>query len=701
MKFISKFGAIVTTVITLFFLACDSDTNTVGEWREYLGGTDRNHFSPLYQIDTNNVGALKVAWTYHTLDSGELQCSPIVVGETLFGVTPYNHLFAINASTGKELWRFKPDTLKVPNVNRGVAYWKYGEDERILYAYQSWLYAVNAKNGEPIKSFGTAGRTSLKSGLGRNAHDKFVASTTPGTIYKNMIIMPIRVGEGEGAAPGYVQAFDILTGKVAWVFRTIPQQGEKGYNTWSANINPTAAVGGANNWAGMSLDEKRGVVYVPTGSAAFDFYGGNRKGENLFANCILALNAENGKYIWHYQVVHHDIWDRDLPAPPNLVSIIVNGRKIDVVAQVTKTGHVFVLDRDTGKPVFLVDEVPVPGSVLHDEEAWPTQPVPRLPLPFARQSLTRNDITPFSAKRDSLSAILKNSNHGNFQPLQFSNTVLLPGADGGAEWGGAGVTPEGIMYVNSNEMPWLFSLSLKEKRLKGAEQTGGALFNKNCAVCHGTNLKGNPASGYPSLQTLNSRLKKQDVLNILKTGRGMMPGFTSLTNAQKDAIVNYLWGQEKKEIVDDRSGFDTLSNIPYVFNGYNKFLDENGLPAITPPWGTLTAIDLNSGKHIWRIPLGEVDSLSKAGIAPTGTENYGGPLLTSGGLLFIAATKDGKFRAFNNKTGKLLWEYRLAAPGFATPITYTIKGVQYIVIACGGTKLGTNTGDSYVAFKIP
>ncbi len=690
---------IVIGVFTLFFLSCHSDINTVDDWKEYLGGTDRNHFSPLNQIDTNNVSSLELAWTYHTLDSGELQCSPIVVGETLFGVTPYNHLFAINASTGKELWRFKPDTLKIANVNRGVTYWKQGDDERILYAYQSWLYAVNAKNGEPIKSFGTGGRTSLKSGLGRNAYDKFVVSTTPGTIYKNIIIMPIRVGEGEGAAPGYIQAFDILTGKLAWVFRTIPQQGEKGYDTWSQNMNQTAAVGGANNWAGMSLDTKRGVVYIPTGSAAFDFYGGNRKGENLFANCVLALNAENGKYIWHYQVVHHDIWDRDLPAPPNLVTINVNGRKIDVVAQITKTGHVFVLDRDTGEPVFPVDEVAVPHSMLDDEQAWPTQPVPRLPQPFARQSLTHDDITPFSAKRDSLLVILKNSTHGNFQPLQFRNTILFPGADGGAEWGGAGVTPEGIMYVNSNEMPWLFSLSLKEKRPRGAEQTGEALFNKNCAVCHGINLKGNPASGYPNLQALNKRLKKQEVLNILKTGRGMMPGFTFLTNAQKDAIVNYLWGQEKKEIIDNQSSFDSLSNIPYIFNGYNKFLDENGLPAITPPWGTLTAIDLNTGKHIWRIPLGEVDSLSKAGIAPTGTENYGGPLLTSGGLLFIAATKDGKFRAFNKNTGKLLWEYRLPAPGFATPITYKINGIQYVVIACGGTKLGTNTGDSYMAFK--
>ncbi len=670
------------------------------EWREYLGGDDRNHYSGLSQIDTSNVMALKKAWEYHTLDSGEVQCNPLMVGGKLYGTTASNHLFALDAATGTELWRFEPDTAGPSHVNRGVAYWEDGSDRRLLFASKSWLYAIDAETGNPIPAFGESGRISLRAGLGDMGVDKYVVSTTPGAIYNDIIIMPIRVGEGEGAAPGHIQAFNVVTGQLEWVFHTIPQPGELGYETWPEDAYKNPTIGGANSWPGMAIDQERGIVYAPTGSAAFDFYGGNRKGQNLFANSLLALNAQTGEYIWHYQAVHHDIWDRDFPAPPNLVTVRKNGKAIDAVAQVTKSGHVFVFERETGTPVFPIDEVAMRPSELPGEELWPTQPIPRLPLPFARQALTAEDITQFSNRRDSLLDIFHRSNKGLFHPLGFTETLLFPGADGGAEWGGAAVDEASILYVNSNEMAWLFSLSRKAESTDNVEMSSGRLlYSTHCLTCHKADLSGSPASGYPDLVGLKARMSRDEVSNIIASGKGMMPGFSHITAQERQAMVNYLFGEEKEEVFASTTA--EISSIPYVFNGYNKFLDEQGYPAITPPWGTLTAIDLNSGQHVWQIPLGEVPALTKAGIPLTGTENYGGPVVTAGGLLFIAATKDNRFRAFNKRTGELLWEYELPASGFATPSTYEVNGKQYVVIACGGTKLGTAKGDSYVAFALP
>ncbi|HMR84954.1 MAG TPA: PQQ-binding-like beta-propeller repeat protein [Niabella sp.] len=687
-------------LIVLFLTSCGLSNRDNTDWAEYLGGIDRNHYSALTQIDSGNIASLKVAWEFHTGDSGQMQCSPIVVDGILYGVTASNQLFALNAGTGAEMWRFNPDTVKSSQTNRGVAFWRDGNDKRILYSYQSWLYAVDAITGKPVKTFGNEGRVSLQAGLGRESEKKFVVSTTPGTIYKDIIIMPIRVGEGVGAAPGYIQAFNVVTGKLAWVFKTIPQPGEKGYETWPEDAYNNPAIGGANNWAGMALDKERGIVYVPTGSASFDFYGGNRKGTNLFANCILALDAATGKYIWHYQTVRHDIWDRDLPAPPNLITINKDGKKTDAVAQVTKSGYIFILDRETGAPLFPIDEFHVPASDLPGEEAWPSQPVPRLPKPFARQHLNEDEITTFSDKRDSLLSIFRNSNKGLFHPLTLKETILFPGADGGAEWGGAAVSPEGIMYINSNEMAWVFSLSKKNKS-ETAVASGHTLYNTYCSSCHKSDLSGSPESGFPALAGLKSRMKQDQALAIVSKGKGMMPGFTMLDKEQKQMIVGYLYGQDKVEATDANMGLAPVFNdVPYEFNGYNKFLDEQGYPAITPPWGTLTAIDLNTGEHRWQLPLGEEPGLKARGITNTGVENYGGPLVTASGLIIIAATKDAKIRAFNQR-GKLVWEYGLPAAGFATPITYSVKGKQYIAIACGGAKLGTSGGGRYIAFAFP
>ncbi len=668
------------------------------DWPEYLGGADRNHYSSLSNINISNVKSLKPVWEFHTGDSGQVQCNPIIIENRLYAVTASNHLFALNAATGEELWRFSPERKGASNVNRGVAYWSKGKDKRIMFAFQTWLYAVNALTGKPILSFGNGGRVSLKSGLGEESATKFVSSTTPGTIFGDLIIMPMRLGEGTGSAPGYIQAFNVRSGKLAWVFKTIPHPGEPGYETWPADAYKNPAIGAANNWAGMAVDRKRGILYVPTGSASFDFYGGNREGKNLYANSLIALNAKTGEYIWHFQTVHHDIWDRDIPAPPNLITINRNGKSVDAVAQVTKSGHIFVFDRVTGEPIFPIDEVPVPQSTLPGEKTWPTQPIPRMPKPFARQTLTEDDITHFSGKRDSLLTVFRQAKLGAFEPLDFRQTLIFPGPDGAAEWGGAAVDKQGIIYVNSNEMAWLFSLSPKNEVKANTLSSGKSLYLNHCQSCHRSDFSGNPQSGYPALIGIRERLGRSVTTSLITNGKGLMPGFSQISDSEKQSIVSYIFGEEKEELTAVAK--DEYPDVPYRFNGYNKFLDENGLPAISPPWGTLSAIDLNTGEQLWQIPLGEIKELTKKGIPVTGTENYGGPLVTAGGLLFIAATKDNTFRAFDKKTGKLLWEHPLPASGFATPSTYMVNGKQYVVIACGGTKLGMHKGDSYVAFAL-
>ena len=343
---------------------------------------------------------------------------------------------------------------------RGVSYWQDGNDRRILFTRDSWLHAVTADTGKPIMTFGDSGRVSLKSGLGANAEKKYVNSRTPGTVFEDLIIMPLSLSEGADAAPGYIQAFNVRTGKLAWVFKTIPGPGEFGYDTWPKDSYKNINVGAANNWAGMAVDLDRAILYVPTGSAGFDFHGGARHGENLFANTLLALNARTGERIWHFQFVRHDIFDRDAPAPPNLITLDRDGKKVDAVAQVTKQGFVFVFDRVTGEPLFPIEETPAPPSDVPGEKAWPTQPLPKAPLPYARQTLTEDDLNPYSSNRDSLLISFRNSRfEGPFTPLSKKGSIVYPGLDGGAEWGGAAVDPDGIMYVNSNEMGWLISLN--------------------------------------------------------------------------------------------------------------------------------------------------------------------------------------------------------------------------------------------------
>jgi len=669
------------------------------DWPAYLGGPEMNHYSSLDQINRSNVSRLEVAWQYNTLDSGVFQCNPIIIKGVLYGISAAGNVFALNGAPGEEKWRFNPDTIKRFLVNRGVTYWEDGEDKRILCSYDQWLYALDAKTGKPVKEFGNNGRVSLKSGLGKPEalEKKYLMSRTPGTIYKDLLIMPTVMMESAGAAPGFIQAFNIRTGKIAWVFHTIPLPGEFGYDTWPADVHEKGIVGGANNWTGMAIDNKRGIVYAPTGAAAPDFFGGSRKGANLFSSTLLALDVNTGKRIWHYQFVRHDIWDRDIPSPPNLMTIKRNGKSIDVVAQFTKSGHVFVFDRATGEPVFPIREVAVPKSPVAEEEAWPTQPLPAMPAPVSRNLITESDLNTASPDYDSLLQVFRGTVKGIFQPLSDKPTLVVPGLNGGAEWGGAAADKDGILYVNSNEVPWI--VTIKSNTGLGEMSRGQAMYVQNCSPCHGVDKFGNPASGFPALSTIKNKLKKSEVHEIIGSGQGKMPGFPQISEEDRKAISNYLFDEEseKDKLASAKNVFGAVE--PWDLKGYSKFLDSNGDPGIKPPWGILTAVDLNTGLHKWQVPLGDVKKYKDQGIT-TGTENYGGPIVTASGLLFIAASKDAKFRVFDKQNGKLLWEADLPTAGYATPSTYMVNGVQYVVVACGGTRLGAEKGDYVVAFKL-
>ena len=401
--------------------------------------------------------------------------------------------------------------------------------------------------------------------------------------------------------------------------------------------------------------------------------------------------------------MHHDLWDRDLPSPPNLLTVTHKGKKVDAVAQITKSGLVFLLDRETGESLFPVEERQVPGSDLKGEEAWPTQPFPLFPPPFAPQVFTENEITNISTESHTyVSKILAKTRTGRpFIPPSEQGTVIFPGFDGGGEWGGAAVDPtNSVLYVNSSIMPWILTMVYINRDKKGNVQEGELSYKINCAVCHGTERQGDPAGTYPALTSVSEKHSKEEILALINTGKGFMPSFKHLPVREKNELVAFLTGQRTGRAEDFHGMENSLGASPYTHTGYNRFLDQDGYPAVKPPWGTLSAIDLNKGEIKWQVPLGEYEELTLKGIPQTGTENYGGPVVTAGGILFIGASKDGYFRAFDKDTGEELWKYKLPAGGYATPSVYQSGGKQFVVIACGGGKMGTPSGDSYVAFTI-
>ena len=669
-------------------------------WPVYGGSSDQIRYSVLDQIDRTNVKTLQVAWTYDSGETGGLQSNPIIVDGVLYTTTPKHRIVALDAATGREKWTFASG-MDLTGPNRGVTYWSDGTDRCIFAAQGSYLYALDAATGQPIPTFGLKGRIDLREHLGRPADALSVRLTTPGIVYKDVLIVGGRLSESLPAAPGDIRAYDVRTGTLRWSFHTIPHPGEFGYETWPKDA--WTYIGGANNWAGMAVDQVRGIVYAPTGSAAADFYGANRLGDNLFANTLLALDASTGKRLWHFQAVKHDIWDRDFPAPPSLVTVTHGGRQIDAVAQTSKQGYVFLFDRVTGTPLFPIEEREYPPSTVEGEVAAKTQPLPVKPAPFSRQRLTEDMLTRRTpaAHKAALETFRTFVSDGPFVPFAVDrDTVLFPGFDGGAEWGGSAFDPQtGLLYVNANEMAWTGELSPTPR---GA--TAKDAYLRNCAACHRDNLQGQPPQ-MPSLVGIAARRSDAEVRQIVRQGAGRMPGFPTLTDEEVNGIVAYV--REGKDSTIENVSPSPI-DLKYRFGGYKKFLDPDGYPAITPPWGTLNAIDLNTGEYAWTKPLGEYPELAAKGLTNTGSENYGGPVVTAGGLVFIGATNfDRKFRAFDKTTGELLWETTLPFSGNGTPATYEVNGRQFVVVPAGGGKergqLGPakESGGIYVAFALP
>jgi quinoprotein glucose dehydrogenase len=620
----STLALAVLLACTCFSAGGMSTHSAAHEWPSYGNDAGGSRYSPLDQINRSNVGRLQRVWTYHTGEkmTGRLvafEATPIMVGGVLYFSTPGGQVIALDAETGRRIWGHEMRAgARRFYQHRGVSYWTNGIDRRILFGTPDGrLVSLNAVDGTPDPRFGARGSVDLRVGVADRWPESEYAVTSPPAIYRDLVITGALVPEGPAHGPsGTVRAFNILTGRLAWEFRTIPGPHEPGGDTWEGDSAKDRT--GVNVWSVMSVDRERGLLFLPLGSPAYDFYGGDRKGQNLYANCLVALDAATGKVRWYYQMVHHDVWDYDLPAQPNLIEIRRDGKAIAAVAQVTKMGFVFVLDRLTGKPLFPVEERPVPRSPVEGEASWPTQPFPVKPPPLARISVTRDALNNVSSELNRQCVQMFDQLKGGsiFTPFGNELTLVMPGTLGGATWSGACFDPvSGYFFVNVNET--------------------GAI----------------------------GAVKPQPP--------GSPVGFRRASP----------WGE------------------------YARFWDEKTrTPCVKPPWGTLSAIDMNTGEIAWRVPLGIVDDLVARGIPPTGTPNLGGAVATAGGLVFIGGSNDARFRAFDSRSGKELWSGRLEASGHATPMTYmgSRTGKQFVVIAAGGGGYFSSTAsDTLAAYSLP
>lgn len=710
-KLFQKWNLLIAS-ISILTIACKESQPEAYDWPMYSADVAGSKYVPLSQITPANVKNLEVAWTYKSGDvlsrRSEIQCNPIIIKGVMYIITPGLKAVAIKADTGKEIWKFDPNNGEPSaGTNRGLTYYDDGKNGRIFYAVNSHLHCLDAASGILIPTFGVDGKMPLSEGLGREANGLVVSATTPGIIYNELYIIGSRVGEGPSpAAPGTIRAFDVNTGTIRWSFHTIPHPGEEGYQTWPPDAWKT--VGGANSWGGITLDIERGMIFCGTGSPSYDHWGGNRIGDNLFANSILALDATTGKRKWHYQVVHHDVWDYDIPCPPNLVQVKKDGQLIDAVAQPTKMGHLFVLDRETGEPIFPITEEEVPQSEIPGEKTAPTQPFPPAALRYGQQRFTEDEATTISDSANQfVKSWLSEMVTGNvFIPPGIKPSVTLPQFNGGSEWGGASYDPENrMLYVScSNEAEWISMVPSNEGKDMSQFDFGQKIFQSTCVSCHGE--QNASRMGSPSLSSLRQMDRDSAQMKIkttLANGKGQMPSFKTLGENESDAIVAFILEEGMGEILTgDQLQSSISAQIPWVATGHKEIKTPDGYPVNKRPWGTLSAIDLDAGNIKWQVPLGTYPKLEAQGFSPTGTFNMGGSLVTAGGLVFTGASMDERMHAYDKNTGELLWEYQMDAGGYATPSCFQLNGKQYIVIAAGGGgKPGTKSGDTYYCFVLP
>lgn len=728
---VKRFLWLLSIVLISIYTGCKiypnpKKVNLQRTWSVYKADAEGTAYSILNEINTSNVQNLKIAWTHKFNDApagsrgGNSESNPIVIDGVMYTLSARHRAYALDASTGKQIWAFDPFNGEAGGgIGRGVTYWEDGADKRILLTAGDKLFALNALTGIPIPSFGNNGWVSMNIGMRGDPAKISVIPTSPGIVFRNLLIIGNEVSELYGAEPGHVRAYDIKSGKLEWTFHTVPQPGEFGYDTWPKDA--WKYVGGANNWGGMSLDEKRGMVFFATGSPTYDYYGKDRLGMNLFGNSVVALDAATGKYKWHFQTVHHDLWDYDLPAPPNLITVVHNGKKIDAVAQTSKLGYIYTFNRDTGEPLFPIEEKPVPASDIPGEQAWPTQPIPTKPAPYARQFITKEDLSNYSkGSHDSLMMRFNAFRYeGPFTPPSIQGTFMLPGSRGGSSWGGGTVDPgKGIIYVKSNDSPEIATMKKvveNETSNLSVYNQGKALYSTYCISCHMADKNGDE-SGNPSLLAIETRLSREDALNKIKRGGGKMPSFASVIAGKEEAIISYLYDKESsatrpsreqsflKEIQENelanKSGISTPKEDKYLnLTSYGQFLDNQRRPGIKPPWGQLHAINLNTGEFEWSVTLGNQPEGQLPGAPETGASGSAGPLLTKGGLLFIGSTRDRKFRAFDQKTGEKIWETTLPGIANANPSTYWSKGKQYIAISVGGDS--ENPAGYMITFALP
>jgi quinoprotein glucose dehydrogenase len=690
-------------------------------WREYGGSADGSQYSALRQINRSNVNQLQVAWTYRTGDDRKYSFNPLVIDGTMYVLAKGNSIVALDAATGREIWTHQTDPNTTLITNRGLNYWQNadGSDRRLLFSIGNQLQELDARSGDRILKFGTNGAVDLRTGLGREPNSlTLVQSYNPGRIFEDLLILGSATNEEYNSGPGDVRAYDVRIGRLAWTFHTVPHPGEPGYETWPKDA--WKSVGGANDWSGLSLDEKRGIVYIPTASPKYNFYGANRPGANLYGDSLLALNARTGKLVWYYQMVHHDIWDYDNATTPMLATVRHNGELIDVVAQPTKVGFVWVFNRETGKPLWPIEERPVLKSDMPGEETSPTQPFPTKPPPFARQAFTVSDLSPFlePAEREQWTReILSAHNQGLFTPPGLGNTVEMPGNNGGANYGGAAIDPaNGDLYVVSKDLPAMLKLELAGKVSQSGSpaERGRSLFAANCSVCHGANREGNPPA-IPSLVDVASRLSDDRIQSIVTHGQGPMPSFSQLSAADFTSLLAYLKHPELAPAAGANAAEtqDVDPQKAHYRSGFGFMFASSGLPVISPPWTSLTAYNLNTGTIRWKIPLGVVPELAAKGFTQTGAQfPKTDPVLTAGGILFTG-TRDRKVRAIDSANGKVLWEAETEAALEGMPAVFEVDGREYVVF-CAAAQATTYTHavpghpasqapipGAYVAFALP